>query len=135
MRISDWSSDVCASDLFRGRRPMFFQHQAQHSPLKRYTNVSNDHKRRAGWKGGSYVARNKPGIGRTSAAKKTVGFLLLGGMHHIIHLLPAAASLYSGIASLVFVTSEAEQATYPSILSKYVKPITLFFPSNIPLVT
>src|SRR3546814_14368549 len=58
------------------------------------------------------------GIGRTNAAKKTVGFLLLGGLHHILHLVPAAASLPSGIEALVFVTSEEEASACRSLLSK-----------------
>ena len=79
------------------------------------------------------MARNQPGIGRESAAKKTVGFLLLGGMHHILHLVPAAASLSSVIEALVFVMSEEEASACRSLLSKLgkanVQVITLKLPS------
>src|SRR3546814_3269385 len=80
-----------------------------------------------------FRSRNQPGIGRTNAAKKTVGFLLLGGLHHILHLVPAAASLPSGIEALVFVTSEEEASACRSLLSKLgqanVQVITLKPPS------
>src|SRR3546814_19929927 len=65
--------------------------------------------------------------------KRSVWFLRFVGLYHYFHLVPAVASLPSGIEALVFVTSEEEASACRSLLSKLgqanVQVITLKPPS------
>src|SRR3546814_13832852 len=44
MRISDWSSDVCSSDLIRGVGPRVIRYAATYDPLNPVIDTSNDNR-------------------------------------------------------------------------------------------
>src|SRR3546814_6123520 len=91
MRISDWSSDVCSSDLGRGRRVEFSRDTPIHHGRRGMTNAN----------GGALLRLAQPELGRLIATVLDAPDPLEGGAFALFGMRETATSMVFTLAELI----------------------------------